>query len=244
MKLLHIDSSILGAGSVSRALSAEIVATQRRLHPGLEATYRDLAAKPPLHLSPAHIAAWQTKATPEEEGVRQDLADGEAMIAELFAADIIVIGAPMYNFTVPTQLKAWIDRLIIAGRTFRYTANGPESLLPKGKKLIIASSRGGFYGPETPANKQWYWAGTPETPYDPAAAKKLLESIGLADRNGDGLLEDAAGLKMTAVTYRASNLSIQDLIGGTIKLACDLSSKLLAVRHDVLVVGLVEDRAA
>ena len=152
MKLLHVDSSILGAGSVSRALTAEIVATQRRLHPGLEATYRDLAAEPPLHLSPAHIAAWQTKATPEEEGVRQDLADGEAMIAELFAADIIVIGAPMYNFTIPTQLKAWIDRLIIAGRTFRYTANGPESLLPKGKKLIIASSRGGFYGPETPAH--------------------------------------------------------------------------------------------
>src|SRR5258707_14249155 len=74
MKLLHIDSSILGAGSVSRALTAEIVATQRRLHPGLEATYRDLAAKPPLHLSPAHIAAWQTKATPEEEGGRKDLA--------------------------------------------------------------------------------------------------------------------------------------------------------------------------
>jgi len=67
-----------------------------------------------------------------------------AMIAELFAADIIVVGAPMYNFTIPTQLKAWIDRLIIAGRTFRYTANGPESLLPKGKKLIIASSRGGY----------------------------------------------------------------------------------------------------
>jgi FMN-dependent NADH-azoreductase len=158
MKLLHIDSSILGSGSVSRMLSAEIVAAQRRLHPGLEVTYRDLTAEPLSHLSPAHFAAWQAKATPQDlsvqqdPGLQQDLASDEAIIDELIAADIIVIGAPMYNFTIPTQLKAWIDRVIIGGRTFRYTESGPESLLPKGKKLIIASSRGGFYGPETPAS--------------------------------------------------------------------------------------------
>jgi FMN-dependent NADH-azoreductase len=151
MKLLHIDSSILGSGSVSRVLSAEIVAAQRRLHPGL-------AAEPLPHLSPAHFAAWQAKATPQDPnvqqdpGLQQDLASDEALIEELIAADIIVIGAPMYNFTIPTQLKAWIDRVIIGGRTFRYTESGPESLLPKGKKVIIASSRGGFYSPETPAS--------------------------------------------------------------------------------------------
>jgi FMN-dependent NADH-azoreductase len=75
---------------------------------------------------------------------------GAAVVDELFAADIIVIGAPMYNFAVPSQLKAWIDRSLVAGRTFHYTATGPEGLLPKGKKVIVASSRGGFYGPESP----------------------------------------------------------------------------------------------
>ena len=148
MKLLHIDSSILGPNSVSRALTAEVVEQQRRLHPGLDVTYRDLAAAPHLHFSPAHLAA-AYGATPDE-AVANDLADGNAVIDELFAADIIVIGAPMYNFTVPTQLKAWIDRSLAAGRTFHYTPAGPEGLLPKGKTVIVVSSRGGFYGPETP----------------------------------------------------------------------------------------------
>ncbi len=146
MKLLHIDSSILGAQSVSRTLSAEIVAQQVALHPGLEVIYRDLAAAPILHLSPEHIAA-AYGASPESEALRTDIATGAAVLDELFAADIIVIGAPMYNFAIPSQLKAWIDRLLIAGRT----ANGPEGLLPKGKKVIVASSRGGFYGPGMPA---------------------------------------------------------------------------------------------
>jgi len=148
MKLLHIDSSILGPNSVSRALTAEIVEQQRGLHPGLDVTYRDLAAAPHLHFSPAHLAA-AFGATPDE-AVANDLADGNAVIDELFAADIIVIGAPMYNFAVPTQLKAWIDRSLVAGRTFHYTPTGPEGLLPKGKTVIVVSSRGGFYGPDTP----------------------------------------------------------------------------------------------
>jgi FMN-dependent NADH-azoreductase len=148
VKLLHIDSSILGPNSVSRTLTAEIVEHQRKLHPEIEVTYRDLAADPHLHFSPAHIAA-AYGATPTE-AVAADLAAGGAGIDELFAADIIVIGAPMYNFAVPSQLKAWIDRSLVAGKTFHYTATGPEGLLPKGKKVIIASSRGGFYGSGTP----------------------------------------------------------------------------------------------
>ena len=74
----------------------------------------------------------------------------DAFVDELFAADIIVIGVPMYNFAVPTQLKAWIDRSLVAGRTFHYTPTGPEGLLPKGKTVIVVSSRGGFYGPDSP----------------------------------------------------------------------------------------------
>ncbi len=147
MKLLHIDSSILGSNSVSRTLTAEVVEQQRRLHPGLEVVYRDLAAAPHLHFSPAHIAA-AYGITPDD-AVQSDLNDGSAVIDELFAADIIVIGAPMYNFALPSQLKAWIDRSLIAGRTFHYTPTGPEGLLPKGKKVIVASSRGGFYGPDS-----------------------------------------------------------------------------------------------
>jgi FMN-dependent NADH-azoreductase len=148
VKLLHIDSSILGPHSVSRILSADIVEQQRRLNPGLEVTYRDLAAEPHLHFSPAHIAAAHG-ATPDAT-VQTDLATAGADLDQLFAADIIVIGAPMYNFAIPTQLKAWIDRSLVAGKTFHYTATGPEGLLPKGKKVFIASSRGGFYGPDSP----------------------------------------------------------------------------------------------
>jgi FMN-dependent NADH-azoreductase len=131
MKLLHIDSSALGANSVSRELSAAIVDAWKRRVPGLEVTYRDLAAAPLPHWSPVG-----------------DAANGDDPLAELFAADVIVIGAPMYNFSIPSQLKAWIDRIVIAGKTFRYTANGPEGLAG-GRKVIIASTRGGFYGEQS-----------------------------------------------------------------------------------------------
>jgi FMN-dependent NADH-azoreductase len=148
MNLLHVDSSILGQGSVSRALSAEIVAALRERTPGVTVTYRDLGAAPVGHLTGAHLAAAQG-AAPEAPSLQEDLAAGQAALEEFLAADIVVIGAPMYNFGVPSQLKAWIDRLAVAGKTFRYTESGPQGLAG-GKKVIVASSRGGFYGPETP----------------------------------------------------------------------------------------------
>src|ERR1700733_10673198 len=149
MRLLHIDASIQGANSASRQLSAAVVARLRNTTPALEVTYRDLAAAPLAHLSGAHLAAAQG-ATPESPPLQQDLAASQAVLAEFLAADIVVIGAPMYNFTIPTQLKAWIDRILIAGKTFRYGATGPEGLAG-GKRVIIAISRGGFYGPGAPA---------------------------------------------------------------------------------------------
>ncbi|RSU45931.1 FMN-dependent NADH-azoreductase [Sphingobium yanoikuyae] len=150
MTLLHIDSSILGDQSVSRALSAEIVSCQTSLHPEIEVVYRDLTIDPALHLSGAHMAAWQGAAV-DDASLAADLAIGTAYLGELFAAEIIVIGAPMYNFSVPSQLKAWIDRIVVAGKTFSYTAEGQlQSLLPAGKKVIIASTRGNIYGPGTP----------------------------------------------------------------------------------------------
>jgi FMN-dependent NADH-azoreductase len=148
MKLLHIDSSILGAGSVSRTLSAAIVAAQRAQHPGLQVSYRDLAAQPVGHLSGAHLAAGQG-AVPEDAQLAADFDDGVAVLEAFLAADIVVVGAPMYNFSIPTQLKAWIDRLAIAGRTFSYSEKGVEGLAG-GKTVIIASSRGGVFSEGSP----------------------------------------------------------------------------------------------
>ena len=147
MKLLHIDSSILGQASVSRTLSADLVEVQRRAHPDIEVVYRDLAAKPLQHLSGAHLAAAQG-ATPAE-GL--DFEASLAALEEFLAADIIVIGAPMYNFTIPSQLKAWVDRVLVAGKTFRYGPTGVEGLLSNSKKVFIASSRGNVYAPGSPA---------------------------------------------------------------------------------------------
>ena len=149
MQLLHIDSSVLGSNSASRALSAEIVAKQVALHPGINVVYRDLAADAALHLSSAHLAAWQGGAI-EDALLGADLAKGGGYLDELLASDIVVIGAPMYNFSIPSQLKAWIDRVVVAGKTFRYGANGAEGLL-KNKKVFIASSRGNVYVAGSPA---------------------------------------------------------------------------------------------
>jgi len=150
MKLLHVDASILGANSASRQVSAAVVERLRAAQSGLEVTYRDLAAQPLTHLSGEHLAAAQG-ATPESPALQRDLANSQAVLEEFLAADTVVIGAPMYNFTIPSQLKAWIDRILVAGKTFRYSEKGPEGLAGS-KRVIIAISRGGFYGPGSPAS--------------------------------------------------------------------------------------------
>ncbi|TFV43830.1 FMN-dependent NADH-azoreductase [Bradyrhizobium niftali] len=147
MKLLHIDSSVLGPHSVSRQVSAAIVDRLRQATPSLDIVYRDLTQTPLAHLSGSHLAAAQGAPAPAELG--PDLAASVAVLNEFLAADIVVIGAPMYNFTIPSQLKAWIDRILVAGKTFQYGANGPQGLAG-GKRVIVAISRGGFYGAETP----------------------------------------------------------------------------------------------
>lgn len=149
MKLLHVDASILGESSVSRQLSAAVVARLREARPGISVAYYDLGAEPIGHLTGAHLAAAQGAAG-GNEALKQDVARGRQALDDFLAADIVVIGAPMYNFSVSSQLKAWIDRLAVAGKTFRYTEKGPEGLAG-GKKVIVASSRGGFYGPDSPA---------------------------------------------------------------------------------------------
>jgi FMN-dependent NADH-azoreductase len=129
--ILHIDASINGENSASRAISRSIVAQLKSALWGEAVVYRDLAAEPLPHLT-------------------LDAFADTSVLDEFLAADTIVIGAPMYNFTLPTQLKAWIDRIVIAGRTFRYTETGPEGLA-KGKRVIIALARGGMYDHGSPA---------------------------------------------------------------------------------------------
>lgn len=133
--ILHIDTSILGGYSVSRQLSAEIVARQKTLHPNATVIYRDLVEAPALHLSDKHIAAFQG-AEVTDAALGADLAVGGAYIDDLFAADVIVLGVPMYNFSIPSQLKAWIDRVCVAGRTFQYGANGPKVCCQKARRYL------------------------------------------------------------------------------------------------------------
>lgn len=136
MKVLHIDSSIQGEGSASRMLTRAIVAQLQASEPGVTVTYRDLAAVALPHLS---------QAVPAQQDAAEAARDA-ATLEEFLAADVIVIGAPIYNFLIPSQLKAWIDRITVAGRTFRYTAAGPEGLA-RGKKVLVALTRGGTHDP-------------------------------------------------------------------------------------------------
>ncbi len=144
MKLLHIDSSILGEHAASRPVTAEVVKKLKKNNSGLEIIYRDLAAAPLPHLTLDQLASGDT-ANPAQ-------AESKAVLDEFLSADIIVIGAPMYNFTIPSQLKSWIDRILVAGVTFRYTDKGVEGLAG-GKRVIIAVARGGLYGPGSPAEE-------------------------------------------------------------------------------------------
>ena len=132
MTILHIDSSINGENSASRAITAKIVEQLKSGQWGEEIVYRDLATAPLPHLTLEAFA-------------------DSSVLDEFLEADTVVIGAPMYNFTVPTQLKSWIDRIVIAGKTFRYTETGPEGLV-KGKRVIVVIARGGFYNEDSPAS--------------------------------------------------------------------------------------------
>lgn len=144
MKLLHIDSSILGDNSASRQLSAEVVKAWQAADPDVDVSYRDVAAQAFEHFSAATLVAAGTPAELRDAAQKHEAQLSADTLAQFMAADAVVIGAPMYNFTIPTQLKAWIDRIAVAGQTFRYTENGPEGLCG-GKKVIVVSTSGGLH---------------------------------------------------------------------------------------------------
>ena len=145
MNLLHLDSSILGGNSVSRAISKAAVERLTHETPGLTVTYRDL---PIPHLTGAYLAG-QSADVQHDQAMQENLSLGGKVLAEFLAADIVVIGVALYNFTVPSQLKTWIDRILVAGKTFHYTATGPEGLV-HGKRVILAIARGGIYSAGSP----------------------------------------------------------------------------------------------
>lgn len=144
MNILHIDSSPRGSASHSRRMTGELVQALREAHPDATVTYRDLGHEPPPHVT----EEWQHGAympeaerTPEQ---RKALRYSDEVIDELLASDIVVIGAPMYNFNIPAMLKAWIDQIIRINRTFTASYEG----LAKGKRVFVVTSRGGGgYGP-------------------------------------------------------------------------------------------------
>ena len=144
MKLLQVDSSVLGSASTSRALTAEVTAEWLRANAGTTVEVLDLAQDTPNHFDANSLGAKiGVQAEPTEVQKREN-AVSERLVSQFLAADVIVVGAPLYNFSVPTQLKAWIDRLAQPGRTFKYVEKGPIGLAT-GKTVIVVSTRGGVY---------------------------------------------------------------------------------------------------
>jgi len=145
MKLLHIDSSPLGGQSVSRELTRRTVAQWVETHPGTTVDYLDLATEAPTHLNVDSLGfRLGLDADSLTDAQKRENAVSEKLVSQFLAADVVVVGAPMYNFSVPSQLKAWIDRVAQVGRTFKYTDKGPVGLAG-GKTVIVASTRGGAY---------------------------------------------------------------------------------------------------
>ncbi len=165
--ILVIDSAVSGEASVSKALVREAVAALTAQAPA-RVVYRDLGAQPVPHLTEDNLAGVRGEPATETELGARALSD--ALIAELRAADTIVIGAPMYNFSIPTTLRSWFDHVLRAGETFSYSESGPKGLL-SGKRVIVVESRGGLYS-EGPAQALDF-----QEPY----LRHLLGFIGLSD---------------------------------------------------------------
>ena len=182
MTILHIDASINGENSASRAISRSIVDQLTIERGGDDVVYRDLAADPLPHLTLSAFA-------------------DTSVLDEFLAADTIVIGAPMYNFTLPTQLKAWIDRIVLAGKTFRYTESGPEGLA-RGKRVVIALARGGFYNGNSPT-----------------AALEHLETYLRGIFNFIGIEPEFVAADGLAVSPEQREQSIKLALGETVRLA-------------------------
>lgn len=144
-QILHISSSPFGEKSVTRELGQDLIKGLQSKYPSAKFVERDLNAAPLPHISAQHFGAMFTPAEQQSENDKALLAVIDETIAEVMASDILVIEAPMWNFGIPSVLKAWVDHISQAGKTFKYTETGPVGLVPAGKKVIVISSRGGIY---------------------------------------------------------------------------------------------------
>jgi len=197
MKILHLDSSALGDNSASKALTAKVAAAWKIAAPGAVVRHRDLGAEAPQHLSPSYFAIG---ATPEEQrsaSQTSELKLSDALIEEFLAADVLIIGAPLYNFTIPSGLKAWIDRVVVAGKTFKYSSEGPVGLAGD-KKVVIVATSGGKYA---------------DTPIDAAHVGHLRTVLGFIGIK-DVTVVRAAGLNLGPDARAAAFASAEAEIAG------------------------------
>jgi FMN-dependent NADH-azoreductase len=169
--LLLVTSSLFGTASESRQIALEFVAALRDQKMGMRINERDLAPTRMPHFSNDTLTALATPAEQRSSAQRDAVAFADTLIEEVEAADTIVLAVPMYNFTIPSTLKAWLDHIARAGRAFRYTATGPEGLL-RGKKVFVVTGRGGVYSEKSPA-----WVLDFQEPY----LRAILGFIGLTD---------------------------------------------------------------
>jgi FMN-dependent NADH-azoreductase len=199
--VLHINSSVRSSGSLSRQLSSEFVAKWQASNPADTIVERDLATQPVPHLTEQMMGAFFTPAEQRNADQAHTVKVSDLLVDELLAADVIVIGAPMYNFSVPSSLKAWIDHVARVGRTFKYGANGPEGLAG-GKKVYIFTASGGVYS-EGPA-----------VAYDHLAnfLRTFFGFIGITDVTFVRAEGVAMGEQAVADTLAKSRKSIDELV--------------------------------
>ena len=168
MQILHIDSATTGEQSITRKLTDLVTQHFTEANPDATVIHRDLVADPLAHIDPITTKALRTPPETHDEAVAAAYPDQRAVLDEFLASDIVIIGAPMYNFSIPSQLKAWMDRLGVPGVTFKYSEAGPEGLAG-GRKVVIASARGGEYSNDQMAENQ------------ESLLKTFMEFIGIED---------------------------------------------------------------
>src|SRR2546430_912282 len=166
MNILHLTSSARGNASYSNRVAGQLIAELSARDPGAAVAVRDLAQDPIPHIDDDFVAATKSPAGPQTERQRAQLAQSDALVDELLASDVIVIAAPMINFTIPSNLKTWIDYVARAGRTFSYTEKGPQGLVT-GKQVILVVARGGVY------------AGNPALDFQVPYLKSVLGFLGM-----------------------------------------------------------------